>query len=210
MGGVEIMPTITIKPNADGANNEWDYTGAISRTLAISKETIQPNTPSLTSKIFTPGQANYQEHELEEIVNAETITQIEIWIYGQADNPPDPTTNIQIVTPNEIINCGDINLTDEAGWKHLTISDLNITKTDFDSTYIRIISGDYGGNNGNIHQIYLDVTYTEPEPEPSENEPLPKRRKTMSGYNYFIRNYILRKNKELTPYKLPDGTLFEE
>jgi len=207
---MDIMTKAIIKPNADGTNNEWDYFGATSRTQAISKETTQPNEPNTTSFINTAGLSNYQEHLLENIENATFITQLDIWIYGQATDPTDPNTNISIVTPQETINCGDIQLVTIAGWKHLQITELNIAKTDFDDTYIRIISGDYGGNEGKIHEIYIDVTYTESEPEPSGADPLPKRNTKSSAYNYFVKNYIARKAKDLVPYRTPDGVLYDE
>lgn len=169
----------------------------------LSKTTEQPNIPP-DSYIHTDTLENLLIIGFDNPTITGNITKCKIYAYGNWESEFDSAEAIVLQIGDKysqiIFDSSEVEEWHEsdilANIPDLTIDDLNAG--------IATIQSSIGETTSiKIREIYIELETNE-----IINEPLPKNKTNASGYNYFCKHYVLKKNKGQTPYKLPDGTTF--
>lgn len=198
------MSLTIIRPTSDISNDTWIPAGGEDLYTQIDDEVTEQEDPSTETNISEGTGSGTCRIGLHNNVSG-IITAIKVLAYTESTG--DENEGYIEVTPylsDSNLDADVINFYDSPQWNTAIWNNLNLSAEQVNDLELRLI------NNGNnsfetiIYALYVEITYTADE----TTEPLKKRTKSMSGYNYFCQNYILRKIKNLTPLKLPDGTLF--
>jgi hypothetical protein len=185
-----------IRPNADISVGGWNAIPSGARYDKINKIVTAPTVPSKDTGVYPIESYSDFSFGLETLANVQEVTKITINAYLNNAQSEELQITLTGLSSDNIYPEGE-------GWTAVEKPGLHLTQAQLDAIQFNI---QYNGASMEctMYALYLDVEYT--EVPPSGADPLPKRRKIMSGYNYFLSNYILRKNLSLPPYKLPDGS----
>jgi hypothetical protein len=198
------MQTIILRPNEDIKVDEWQVTGEVEHYNAIDQPITDPEEPDWSKYIAATADSQIEILGIENAAITGTIKKIEFKLFGDFYSSEATSVALMSESNDIVVISEDIPFVEADTWVTITADNLNLTVEQLNSLIITLLSPSTGTLGATINAIYLIVTYE----EPANAEPLSKKPKNLPGYNYFIKHYMRRKKLELTPYKLPDGTLF--
>jgi len=193
-----------LRPNADTGFMQWIPIPSRAHYLNINEEIVYPTWPN-TSKFNVASVNGIRDQFLfTQLVGNYKITSIKAWVMGARANPTQGKITVKPIITGKTFASQDVVFTPSPVWRNVEWTGLDLTTADINSVKIQFQAYVPVAMTIPVFCLYIEITYE----ELYVPVPLPKRRKPMSGYNYFIKNYILRKNIGLEPYKLPTGELF--
>lgn len=197
--------SVILRPiSADDASDTFELSNCATEIDALAREVTAPTLPADDVYIYPYALDNtliieFQEQDFSKTIKSAHIkTCLKVYNLSEFED----VYFIHINEEIEVYNPSGYDTTQK--WYDVDITESAKKVVQGGTNYLEMYIADYNIPSLVIYDIYLEVEYEEEGNAPA----LKKRPPQMSGYNYFIKNYLNRLKANEKPYKLPTGELY--